>query len=105
MIGILVKLLLSGINLAYIHVYAIFYSLSLLDSLREPEDSKKVALLKMLVYWIIYIVSGLMLDWTPLGYLIPGIWHMRTIGLILVLNPKTDWKDAIYNQVFDGVQP
>jgi len=64
-----------------------------------------VSLYKMLVYWITYVVTGVVLEWTPLGWLIPAIWSVRTIGLAGILSPKTDWKSIIYNIGFEGAQP
>ena len=54
----------------------------------------------MMTYWISFIISGLILEWTPLK-LVPGLWHLRVIVLALLLSPAYNLKKTIYDKLFD----
>ena len=55
----------------------------------------------MMIYWVTYVVSGLLIEWVPLA----GLWSIRVIVLAAALNPKIDWKNLIYHRGFDGEYP
>jgi hypothetical protein len=80
------------------------YTLSLLRTLNAKEAVDKTALLKMLVYWVTYIVSGVLMEWTPL-HMVPGACSIRVLGLAALLSPKVDLKDIIYTKGFNRPEP
>lgn len=92
-----------ALDFGYVHAYAMLYSLSLLRTLNAKEPGDNSATMKMLVYWVIYIVSGAVMEWTPL-HMIPGTCSIRILGLAGLLSPKVDLKDIIYKRVFDGAE-
>jgi hypothetical protein len=93
-----------ALDISYVHVYAMLYTLQLLKTLNSKEAVDKSATMKMLVYWVTYIVSGVVMEWTPL-HLVPGTCSIRIIGLAGLLSPKVELKDIIYRKGFNGGEP
>ena len=100
----ILSLAIWALNIGYVHAYAMLYTLSLLRTLNAKEAVDKTALLKMLVYWVTYIVSGVLMEWTPL-HMVPGACSIRVLGLAALLSPKVDLKDIIYTKGFNGPEP
>jgi hypothetical protein len=71
------------------------YTLNLLKKLNAKEAGDKSTTMKMLVYWVTYIFSGVVMEWTPL-HMIPGTCSIRILGLAGLLSPKVDLKEIIY---------
>lgn len=93
-----------ALDIGYVHVYAMLYTLNLLKTLNAKEAGDKSATMKMLVYWVTYIVSGVVIEWTPL-HMVPGACSIRVLVLAGLLSPKVDLKDLIYRKGFDGAEP
>jgi hypothetical protein len=85
-----------------VHIYGFLRTLNLLKKLNEGKHAEvKTEILKMMIYWVTYVVSGLLIEWVPLA----GLWSIRVIVLAAALNPKIDWKNLIYHRGFDGEYP
>lgn len=100
----ILSLVIWALNFGYVHFYAMLYTLNLLRALNAKEAVDKTALLKMLVYWVTYIVSGVMMEWTPL-HMVPGACSIRVLGMAALLSPKVDLKDIIYTKGFNKPEP